>query len=155
MTHSKRGFLDALDLEDQENASLSGLTLGVSNSLRELAQRTGRLPWLYSNLDFLNNRLLDSMATLIAGVWLGWPSPLSQTFPTPKRYERSTVGIWQRSWIHPLPGTARPQADYNEWQWGDEAWAKLIGGLPVWDNLTEGDRWTLLKKLATNHSLAT
>lgn len=154
VTHSKVGFLDALDVEDQENATLAGLTLGVINCLKELAYRRGRLPWLYSNLDYLDNRLLESMSGLIAGVWLAWPAPNSQTFPSPKKYDRSRIGIWQRSWVQPIPGTPRGKGDYNEWQWGDAEWAKLVGTLPKWDGMTEEARWALMKKIALNHNLA-
>lgn len=132
MKYSKRGFLDALDVEDAEIYSPPTLTNNVLATFDEGAQRTGRKWWLYSNLDFLNNRLLSPLriAELIAGIWLAWPCPTATTFPKPLHYGKDVVGIWQKSWWKSCPGIKDITLDYSEWQWSDEKWAELVN-IPI------------------------
>jgi hypothetical protein len=132
MKFTKRGFLDALDVEDSEQYANAQLTRHVVDTLREGAQRTGRKWWLYTNLDFLNNRLIDpeEIAENIAGIWLAWPQPSASTFPKPKYYGKDAVGIWQKSWWASCPGIKDRTLDQDEWMWSDEKWIALIGGQP-------------------------
>jgi hypothetical protein len=131
--YSKHGFLDALDVEDAEKYSNSALTEHVVDTLKEGAQKTGRKWWLYTNLDFLNNRLLDheEIGANIAGIWLAWPQPTASTFPKPKYYAKDAVGIWQKSWWASCPGISDASIDYGEWMWSDDAWRALVGGKPA------------------------
>jgi GH25 family lysozyme M1 (1,4-beta-N-acetylmuramidase) len=147
MKYSKRGFLDALDVEDAEIYSPSVLTKNVVDTLDEGSQRTGRKWWLYSNLDFLNNRLINPFAisALIAGIWLAWPCPSAITFPKPLHYTKDAIGIWQKSWWKACPGINDKTLDYSEWQWSDEKWAALVG-IPIIIAPTLEERVSSLEK---------
>lgn len=140
MRHTRRGFIDVLDVEDQEHLSNSALTEHVINTLKEGADRTGRKWWLYTNLDFLNNRLLDphNLAANFVGIWLAWPSPQSSTFPKPRYYTKDAVCLWQKSWWYSVPGINDTTVDYNEWQWTNEQWLELIGddNVPITHKVT-------------------
>jgi len=123
------GFLDALDVEDQESFSLYQLTTNVVNTLAEMAQRFGRKPWLYANFDYLNYRLTDyqGIAANIEGFWVAWPAPAYAVLPKPMHYALAAVGLWQRRWTASCPGIPDSTLDYNEFQWSDERWAALVG----------------------------
>jgi hypothetical protein len=128
--YRKPGFIDVLDVEDSEWFSNHELTQHVVWCLQEGRERLGRKMWLYSNLDFLNNRLIYpvQIAAEIAGIWLAYPSPSSSTFPKPAHYAKAAVGIWQKDWWHNAAGVPDSTVDLNYWQWSDDQWDEIVEG---------------------------
>ena len=94
-TEGLHGVLpNALDVEWIGNLSKFQLTELVLDFLIQEGD------WLlYSNLNFLNNIILqpDDVA-LFADIWLAWPSATAMKPRMPLHYDEDEVKIWQYDW---------------------------------------------------------
>ena len=107
-TEGLRGELpNALDVEWQGDLSKSDLTALV---LDFLIQESDWL--LYSNLNFLNNIILQPEdVAQHADIWLAWPSLFASKPRMPLHYKESEVKLWQYDWT-----------DFDKNKVLDEAW---------------------------------
>ena len=69
---------------------------------------------LYSNLNFLNNIILqpDDIASH-ADIMLAWPVPSALEPRYPIHYPKSKVPLWQKSWTYRVPGMDDPTIDMS------------------------------------------
>jgi len=108
-TTGLRGELpDALDAEWQGELSKADYTALVLDFLIQPTE----LMLLYSNLNFLNNIILqpDDVARY-ADIWLAWPSLYASKPKMPLHYKESEVKLWQYDWT-----------DFDKNKVLDEAW---------------------------------
>jgi GH25 family lysozyme M1 (1,4-beta-N-acetylmuramidase) len=85
---------NALDCEWQGDLSKAEYTALVLDFLIQEGD------WLlYSNLNFLNNIILQPQdVAQHADIWLAWPSDYAMKPPKPLYYDMSEVKIWQYNW---------------------------------------------------------
>ena len=108
------------------------MTNRVIACLEIMRLESGRKPWLYSNLNFLDNVLNEParIATLIEGIWLAWPAPTANAPRMPKNYPSELVKLWQRSWWVKIDG-CDGVTDENVWLGTQAEWEKLTVMPPI------------------------
>ena len=112
---------NALDVEWRGNLSKAQLTALVLDFLIQEGD------WLlYSNLNFLNNILLqpDDISNY-ADIWLAWPVPTAMKPKYPIHYSTDEVKIWQYDWTVVDKNKVLDEAWYNKYA-GEEPVQKAI-----------------------------
>jgi len=132
MNVSYRGFLDALDVEETEGIDHNTVTSRVIACGENFILEAGRKAWLYSNLNFLDNILLEPsrILTLFAGIWLAWPVSNATAPRLPKHYPPEFTKLWQRSWTTYIPGVNGP-TDESVWLGTDAEFDQLVMMPPI------------------------
>jgi GH25 family lysozyme M1 (1,4-beta-N-acetylmuramidase) len=97
-------WLDVELVHGMSNASITRETIAW---LEEAVKEWDR-PFLYSNFDFLNNRLLDPVAIAeMADIVMAYPVPSLSQIPAsrwPRGYAPDAIKIWQKDWYARIPG---------------------------------------------------
>lgn len=130
MKHSYRGIFDVLDAEDKEGMTPRQLTNSVIATFEAGWTEAKRRWWLYANLDWLNNTLLEpkKIMDLVEGIILAWPAPTATRPRMPVHYPPELVKMWQYTWWAQVPGISGP-TDASKWLGTDEEWNALVGGV--------------------------
>jgi hypothetical protein len=132
MAVSYRGFLDLLDVEEDEGLPANTVTSRVVSAFENFILEAGRKAWLYSNLNFLDNKLKEPVriAELIEGIMLAWPSDTATRPRMPKLYPPELVKIWQKSWDDEVDGVSGP-SDMSVWLGTDAEYNQLVKMPPI------------------------